>query len=986
MAETEFGENSGPLRVSPQAARDIRFANGFRLLVEDVRHGGMGSVHIGALEGQQLRIAAKSFRDDLFLNTATRIAFLQEASIWSRLSGCPFVLPMMGSWKSTDNITYLIMPAVSPTEGGAISLRDRLTTNPGGLKDEEVFTVAAAIATAMDRAGKVVPGIVHGDLKPENILLLGGLPHVSDFGISVADTRGHGSAAGSPQYMSPQRFERDHRLCVSDDIFAFGRIVCECLTGATTCGSDADRSALTLDENDGSGSNNPHATRLTRALLDLAISCVARLPQDRPKDFSEVLDPIIKMGMKFAPDAFLKIVYVATELPSIAEGQLDARIPDLIENGDYHEALKLILTVPEVARTPEHWMWAGTASSLLNDDEAALQHFERCLSTNPSKATELLCKSEKGLSLRRLRRYDEAIKLFRSIVDQPTEADSPAAQANLAGTLLDAGKLDEASNRSTILTQQYPDDPGIWVLDGQIKSKRGDAEGARASFRRAVHLDPSNLMAQIELADILAIEYGDVRQALTHLDIAFTQGRHTPDLIFRLVAMNMVLQNVEETRELLEKVRASSPEIADSLLRHAVDYTRKIVRQREPRECGGQPNEVNISSSSLSGAEDGAQVPLPSPGEAEPSYRIVVLESGILLEETAQLPMIGFRAYQGPDIFAMDYYAEISQAYAEGFGKAFRQFSRGIVLQLGPQQMRNSLFRFVRCAHCHFTIFSNRSAGEQLPCGMCEQRGPLSPVIDPQLDQLASLCEAEAGLAREIVGGKPFAFAVALPNASYAASVISVCEQHGWTRSDEKGPIGSMLRFLSLQRGFKASLENRLLFTRSLPEDEISYGGTPESIQQLLMRLYPIAGRLSTASIDLDILQGEMIGGMPGIAQRIRAESGMRPTDPETLALLIECLVDHDHEEARNLVAFSQQIVGQDHPQLESARAFYALRSGEYAAACELFKKVKMKMPLDFGARAGLIDALKALGLEDDATSEMRELRAIGYRVGTRTI
>jgi len=111
------------------------------------------------------------------------------------------------------------------------------------LEPAETAAVLGAVASAMARAHDL--GIIHRDLKPENIFLVDErdktVVKVLDFGIakmvalgsgpSLAMTR-TGAMMGTPYYMSPEqaggRRDVDHR----SDIWSFGVIAYECLTGA----------------------------------------------------------------------------------------------------------------------------------------------------------------------------------------------------------------------------------------------------------------------------------------------------------------------------------------------------------------------------------------------------------------------------------------------------------------------------------------------------------------------------------------------------------------------------------------------------------------------------------------------------------------------------------------------------------------------------------------------------------------------------------
>jgi len=144
----------------------------------------------------------------------------------------PHVVPVLSSGDASG-LPWFTMPYV---EGE--SLRARLGRGP--LPTGEAVSVLRDVARALAFAhGR---GVVHRDIKPDNVLLSEGSATVTDFGIakaiSAARTGGGGetltmagTSIGTPAYMAPEQAAGDPNIDHRSDIYAFGCLAYEVLTG-----------------------------------------------------------------------------------------------------------------------------------------------------------------------------------------------------------------------------------------------------------------------------------------------------------------------------------------------------------------------------------------------------------------------------------------------------------------------------------------------------------------------------------------------------------------------------------------------------------------------------------------------------------------------------------------------------------------------------------------------------------------------------------
>jgi Tol biopolymer transport system component len=129
------------------------------------------------------------------------------------------------------------------------SLRQRLTRE-GALPIRDAVRILRDVADALAHAH--ANGVVHRDIKPENVMLRERHALIADFGIATALTEaaganiltGAGVALGTPAYMSPEQAAADKDVDHRADIYAFGILAYEILTGRVPFESETTRGLL----------------------------------------------------------------------------------------------------------------------------------------------------------------------------------------------------------------------------------------------------------------------------------------------------------------------------------------------------------------------------------------------------------------------------------------------------------------------------------------------------------------------------------------------------------------------------------------------------------------------------------------------------------------------------------------------------------------------------------------------------------------------
>jgi serine/threonine-protein kinase len=191
----------------------------------ELGRGGMATVYLGYDPRFRREVAIKVLPREFLHDPQFRARFEREAQTIALLDH-PAIVPVH-DFGEDDGLPYLVMRLMT---GGSLATR----LKQGPLSIVEASRILNRLALALDKAH--ARGIIHRDLKPGNILFDGdGEPYLSDFGIvklTEATASFTGSALiGTPAYMSPEQVRGDAKIDGRSDVYAFGVILFEMLTG-----------------------------------------------------------------------------------------------------------------------------------------------------------------------------------------------------------------------------------------------------------------------------------------------------------------------------------------------------------------------------------------------------------------------------------------------------------------------------------------------------------------------------------------------------------------------------------------------------------------------------------------------------------------------------------------------------------------------------------------------------------------------------------
>jgi tetratricopeptide (TPR) repeat protein len=220
--------------------------------------------------------------------------FAREILLLARLQH-PNIVPILTAG-TADGLPWYTMPFIQGQ-----SLRARLDAGRK-LPQQEALGILRDVARALSYAHSL--GVVHRDIKPENILLSHDAAVVADFGVAKAMAAAmrpglsaarttltqSGTALGTPAYMAPEQASGDPAVDHRADLYAWGLLAYEMLSGAHPFGGRASVQAMvTAHLVEQPRPLRAVAPEVSAETATLVMQCLAKNPADRPADARALL-------------------------------------------------------------------------------------------------------------------------------------------------------------------------------------------------------------------------------------------------------------------------------------------------------------------------------------------------------------------------------------------------------------------------------------------------------------------------------------------------------------------------------------------------------------------------------------------------------------------------------------------------------------------------------------------------------------------------
>jgi len=268
-------------------------------IAEKIGEGGMGVVYKAVDTHLDRPVAIKVLPPDKVADPERKQRFVQEAKAASALRHPNIVV--IHDIASDQGWDFIVMELVEGQSLDALIGRR-------GLKLGEALQLAVQVAEGLAKAHAA--GIIHRDLKPTNIMVTGdGLVKILDFGLAkLTEDAGdspsspgptltlgrdgkprteQGLIVGTAAYMSPEQAE-GQKVDVRSDIFSFGAVLYEMLTGRRAFGRESGiktlAAVLSEEPKAPSAVNEAIPIELERVL----VRCLRKDPQRRWQTMSDL--------------------------------------------------------------------------------------------------------------------------------------------------------------------------------------------------------------------------------------------------------------------------------------------------------------------------------------------------------------------------------------------------------------------------------------------------------------------------------------------------------------------------------------------------------------------------------------------------------------------------------------------------------------------------------------------------------------------------
>ncbi len=252
--------------------------------------GGMATVYKAVQKSLDRQVAIKELKKAYHADDRIVRRFERESRVAASLQH-ENIVHIYDYWKKP---TYcIVMEYVDGVNLAAV------IEKVGALPVDVGIMISMQICNALDYAH--MRGLIHRDIKPSNIMVKrNGEVKLMDFGIAQSRNLESltipGTLIGTPAYMSPEQIF-GQRLDARSDIFSFGIVLYEMLTGVKPFSNDDERPVSAKILKDKFRAPRRVNSDIPRGLQRVIKKCLRKKPQRR---YSSMLEVEKKLGKRLA--------------------------------------------------------------------------------------------------------------------------------------------------------------------------------------------------------------------------------------------------------------------------------------------------------------------------------------------------------------------------------------------------------------------------------------------------------------------------------------------------------------------------------------------------------------------------------------------------------------------------------------------------------------------------------------------------------------
>lgn len=589
--------------TGPITSRDewkIGYVIDNRYRIENTLYGGMGTVYVIMDTERDKYYALKTFQEKYLYDPQVSNQFIREAEIWTNLGKHKNIV-QAERVMIKDGKPFIFLEYMDGDELEKV-LQERK------LDYTEVLDYSLQFCEGMNYAYELM-GLVHRDIKPANCFITKEkLLKISDFGLgklSYESSREAGKSiagdllasvamVGTLPYMAPELFTDMKQASTKTDIYAFGIMLYEMLTGKNPF-HDEDLTEVIYRhlnlEPPRPSELNPEITPEMDALV---LKCLEKDPADRYNTFLEISKELKKIYKQFTGKSFISDDEEKnfTEEDWIKKGLSLASLKKYDEAVEaYDEAIKMNSRSPAIIHK-------GVALSASGAYDRALETFDDFLQILPDYWKIWF---HRGDTLREAGRYEEALENLNKALSM---SQNPEIIAKIGRVMEEQGNVTEAIEYYEQALQENQNMPAVWFYMGCLLMRLNKYETAQDAFSEATELNPRFTEAWYYRGHTF-LHLGFFKEAINAFNLSLSLE---PDYIQSLIGIGnayFALQDYRQAREYYEKVHEKDDSNMDAAigiltvlcstgrLEEAVEYGIRHIK-KYPENTQIKPEIANI--------------------------------------------------------------------------------------------------------------------------------------------------------------------------------------------------------------------------------------------------------------------------------------------------------------------------------------------------------------------------------------------------------